>query len=157
MPWSLGRQVPQARCGGRFATTRGHCCYHSESCCEKTQWVSGLQSPLPMPWCLKELVAKAGSLPAIPASEHGSPGRPEGTLLLESLTLKHGIQYRREGRVLDPQEDGRSILMIMTLTGHSTWWFLRHLNIYNSRYDGDPRARFSMRHNKPDALGSWYV
>lgn len=109
MPWSLGRQVPQARCGGRFATTRGHCCYHSESCCEKTQWVSGLQSPLPMPWCLKELVAKAGSLPAIPASEHGSAGRPEGTLLLESLTLKHGIQYRREGRMLGPQEDGRSI------------------------------------------------
>lgn len=91
-----GRQMTQARCGGRFATTRGCCCYHSEGGYERTQWVSGLQSPLPMPWSLKELVAKAGSLPAIPASEHGSPGRPAGTLTGElDIEAWHSVQERR--------------------------------------------------------------
>lgn len=88
-----GRQVRQARHGGRFGATRGGYCNQSEGCCEGTQWVSGLRSPLPLRRGLKELVAQADLCLT-------SPHQNVPALHLENLTLKHGIQYRE--KIRDP-------------------------------------------------------
>lgn len=85
-----GRQVRQASHGWRFGAIEGAIAT-SQGCCEGTQWVSGLRSPLPLRRGLKELVAQADLCLT-------SPPQNIPALHLENLTLKHGIQYREKVR-----------------------------------------------------------